>query len=246
MSITVVTGAGSGIGRGIALALLGAGKTVLLTGRRQELLQQTAALSPDPSLSIIAAGDLTTHTGVRNVKAALDGKKLRAVVAAAGGQGDFYRPGTSVEEIDAAWTEALRKNLFSALLLIELLLPEMQDAGRIVLIGSTAGLDGKGGPYAAAKAALHGYGRDLALRVGNRKVTVNTIAPGYVEDTEFFDSGLFGDPVPLAQNYAKRILLGRTGKTADIAACVQWLLSEEAGWITGQTISINGGTVFVR
>ncbi len=93
--------------------------------------------------------------------------------------------------------------MFSAVLPIEAVLPQMADGrGRIVLIGSTAGLDGAGGPYVTAKAALSGYGRDLALRAGRRGITANTLAPGFVAATDFFEAGGYGDSATMIDGAA--------------------------------------------
>lgn len=243
MSLTIVTGAGSGMGRDIALSLVAAGQPVLAVGRRREPLEQTASLSADAALVSVATGDLSVASEVEAIIAAIGDEPVRAIVATAGGQGDFREPGGSVAAIEGAWSGALSKNLFSALLLVEGVLPRMTEDGRIVLIGSMSGLDGLGGPYATAKAALHGYARDLARRAGERRITANAIAPGFVADTEFFEAGGFGDSDKFAEWAAGQTLVGRVGKPEDITACAEWLLSERAGWVTGQTISVNGGVL---
>ncbi|WP_326520034.1 SDR family oxidoreductase [Xanthomonas euroxanthea] len=243
MALTIVTGAGSGMGRDITLSLVAAGRPVLAIGRREHSLRETASLSADPALVSIATGDLSVVSDVESVVETIGDQAVHAIVATAGGQGEFKQPGGSVGAIEGAWSDALGKNLFSAVLLIEAVLPRMEADGRIVLIGSMAGLDGQGGPYATAKAALHGYTRDLARRVGKQRITANAIAPGFVGDTEFFEAGGFGDSAKMVEGIAKQTLVGRVGKPDDITACVEWLLSPRAGWITGQTISVNGGSL---
>jgi 3-oxoacyl-[acyl-carrier protein] reductase len=245
--LTVLTGGGSGMGRDIALDQAALGHDVLVIGRRPDPLEETRALSSDPARVSMVVADASTPEGVAAVVAAVQDRPVRAIVAAAGGQGDFKTPGTDLREVDAAWTDALRKNLFSAVLPIEALLPLVLDgAGRIVLIGSSAGLNGQGGPYAAAKAALAGYGRDLAMRAGRRGITVNTLAPGFVASTDFFEAGGYGDSSPMISSAASATLVGRVGQPRDITACTRWLLSTDGGWITGQTIAVNGGTDMVR
>ena len=243
MSLTIVTGASSGMGRDIALSLVAAGQRVLAVGRRKGALEETASLSADPALVLIATGDLSVAADVEAIIGSIGDQPVRAIVATAGGQGDFKQPGGSVTAIESAWSDALGKNLFSAVLLVEAVLPRMEEDGRIVLIGSTAGLDGQGGPYATAKAALHGYARDLARRTGPRRITANAIAPGFVADTEFFEAGGYGDSAKMVDHVAAQTLVGRVGKPDDITACVEWLLSPRAGWVTGQTISVNGGSL---
>jgi 3-oxoacyl-[acyl-carrier protein] reductase len=165
VSFSIVTGAGSGMGRDIALSLVAAGQPVLAIGRREDPLAETASLSANPALVAIATGDLSLAADVEAIVSSTGDKRVRAIVATAGGQGDFKEPGSSVPAIKGAWSDALGKNLFSAVLLIEAILPRMEEDGRIVLIGSTAGLDGQGGPYATAKAALHGAGLRRGYRV---------------------------------------------------------------------------------
>lgn len=243
MSLTIVTGAGSGMGRHIALSLVAAGQPVLAVGRREDPLKETASLSADAGLVSIATGDLSAAADVEAIVGSIGDKPVRAIVAAAGGQGDFRQPGGSASAIKAAWFDALGKNLFSAVLLIEAVLPRMEEDGRIVLIGSMSGFDGLGGPYASAKAALHGYARDLARRAGERRITANAIAPGFVADTEFFEAGGFGDGGKFVDRATAQTLVGRVGRPDDITACAEWLLSPRAGWVTGQTISVNGGVL---
>ncbi|GAA1208725.1 SDR family NAD(P)-dependent oxidoreductase [Prauserella alba] len=245
--LIIVTGGGTGMGRDIALDQTKLGHDVLIVGRRPDPLEETRSMSAAPHRLHTAVADISTHQGTTALLDAVDGRPVKAFVAAAGGQGDFKDPGTSPEEVDEAWTEALRKNLFSAILPIEAVLPLMVDGqGRIVLIGSTAGLDGAGGPYATAKAALSGYGRDLATRVGRRGITANTLAPGFVAATDFFEAGGYGASATMIEGAASQTLVGRVGQPQDITASVRWLISEDAGWVTAQTITVNGGTVIVR
>lgn len=244
-AVTIVTGAGSGMGRAVARSLLADGQHVVLVGRREEALRETAGDHADGASALIVAADLSTSEGAATLASTLGGQAIRAFVAAAGGQGDFYKPEFTVEEADTDWNAALRKNLFTAVLPIEAVLPRIEKGGRIVLIGSTSGVDGKGGPYATAKAALHGYCRDLAQRAGKRAVCVNVVAPGFVADTEFFEAGGIGDASKMVDQVAAETLVGRVGTTQDIVGCVRWLLSDSGGWVSGQIISPNGGQVLV-
>ena len=244
--VVVVSGGGSGIGRAVALAQAAQGRTVVVTGRRPEPLARTAALACAGSVETVRA-DLSTADGATAVSAAVGDRVIVGLVAAAGAQGADTGPSPTVADVDEAWTAALRLNLFTAVLLVEALTARLADGdGRVVLIGSTAGLNGAGGPYAAAKAALHSYGRTLARSLGTRGITANVVAPGFVTDTDFFDPvGGLPDKETLARS-AARTLVGRLGTPDDVAGCVTWLLSPEAGWTTGQVISPNGGVVLVR
>jgi len=252
--LIVITGAGSGMGRDIALDQVTLGRDLVLVGRREQPLAETADLAASagahPGRCTVVPADTSTTDGVRQLLAALADlgqQRITGVVAAAGGQGDFSRPGAALEEVEQAWGAAMRKNFYSALLPVEALLPRMPDgAGRIVLISSTSALDGRGGPYATAKAALAGYGRDLAVRAGARGITANTVAPGFVAATEFFTAGGFGGADSMVEGAAAATLVGRVGAPADVTAAVRWLLGADAGWVTGQTVVVSGGTDLAR
>jgi 3-oxoacyl-[acyl-carrier protein] reductase len=245
--IVVIVGGGTGMGRNIALDQAALGAHVLLVGRRQEPLDETRRSASAPERVTTVVADASTTAGADAILTAVGDRPIQGIVAAAGGQGDFYRPVTAASDVEKAWSDALRANLFTVVLPVEVLLPKLIDTrGRVVLIGSTAGLDGAGGPYATAKAAVAGYGRELAVRVGTRGITANTIAPGFVADTEFFEAGGFGDSGRMIPAAAKRTLVKRVGQPRDVTAGARWLLSEEAGWVTGQTIAIDGGTVMLR
>jgi 3-oxoacyl-[acyl-carrier protein] reductase len=252
--LVVVTGAGSGMGRDIALDQSARGRHVVLVGRRTEPLEETAAAAvaagAQPDHYTVVAADASTVSGTETLLTALESlgeQPIIGLVAAAGGQGDFINPGSRLDDVERAWDAALRKNFYSALLPVEALLPRMSDgAGRIVLISSTSALDGRGGPYATAKAALAGYARDLAVRAGTRGITANTVAPGFVAATDFFTAGGFGDSESMIEAAAARTLVGRVGAPADVTAAVRWLLGADAGWVTGQTVVVSGGTDLAR
>jgi 3-oxoacyl-[acyl-carrier protein] reductase len=111
--------------------------------------------------------------------------------------------------------------------------------GRVVMLSSIAAFRGSGtGSYAAAKAALHPYTYDLAGALGPRGVTVNAVAPGYVEDTEFFRGRMTEER---SRTLAGQADTGRVGTPADIADTVHWLASPGAGHVTGQIVQVNGG-----
>ncbi len=110
--------------------------------------------------------------------------------------------------------------------------------GRIVLFSSIAALRGGGGSYSAAKAALHGYAFDLAADLGPDGITVNVVAPGFVDGTEFF-GGTMSDE--RRARLVAATLVGRGGETEDVVAAVRYLTSAGAGYVTGQLLQVNGG-----
>jgi 3-oxoacyl-[acyl-carrier protein] reductase len=132
----------------------------------------------------------------------------------------------------------------TAVHLVEGLKPHLADNGRILLFSSIAAYRGSGsGSYAAAKAALHPYAIDLSAELAPRGITANVIAPGYIQDTEFFGEGIS------PQRRTWNIDLTHTkqpGTPADIAALAHWLAAPEAGNVTAQIIQSNGGAVVGR
>ena len=135
--------------------------------------------------------------------------------------------------------------MLSAVLLVEALRPDLEEsAGRVVLISSVAALRGSGdGPYGAMMAALHAWAFDLARELGSRPGTANVIAPGFVPDTEFWEGRLTGE---LAAQRSGQTLVGRPGTPDEVASFIEWLLSADGGWVTGQVLSPNGGAVLGR
>jgi 3-oxoacyl-[acyl-carrier protein] reductase len=135
------------------------------------------------------------------------------------------------------WLADYESNVISAVLVTTALTPRLADQARIVTTGSIAARLGGGG-YGAAKAAVEAWTADLTRSLGPRGITANVVAPGYVEDTEFF-----GDTMTDTRRSALigRTANGRAGTPADVAAGVGFLTSPEAGHVTGQVVPVNGG-----
>jgi 3-oxoacyl-[acyl-carrier protein] reductase len=233
----VVSGGGTGIGRAIAASFARAGDDVTIVGRRADVLEKVAA--EHASVTAVAA-DLTVPADVERVAAGLDG--VDVVVNNAGGA-VYDGPLSTLDDQAAAWRAELDANVLTAALLTTALLPKVtRPGGRIILMSSVAAVRG-GGIYGAAKAALHGWAYALATRLGPDGITVNVVAPGYVADTEFFGDRMSPE---FHESRVRQTLVGRAGVPDDIAATVDYLASPAAGYVTGQVIHVNGGSVLGR
>ncbi|MEO3744999.1 SDR family oxidoreductase [Plantactinospora sp. B5E13] len=244
--LAVVSGGATGIGAAIAAGLAEDGYDIIVVGRRADLLRGAAdrigAGCGRPDAVQAVPADLTDPAQLAPVVAAVGDRQVDVVVNNAGGYlgGD----GSTLEGVAAQWRANLDSNVLTAVLLTEALRPALRrPGGRVILLSSIAALRGGGGPYSAAKAALHGWAYDLAQQLGPEQITVNVVAPGYVVDTEFF-----GDRMT-PEGHQRRVdatLVGRAGEPAEIAAAVRYLAGPSAGYVTGQVLGVNGGSVFGR
>ncbi|NEB81988.1 SDR family oxidoreductase [Streptomyces sp. SID14478] len=238
----IITGGGTGIGLATAQAFAAEGERVLLLGRRAEVLEKAAVPG-----ALTFAADLATVRGARAAADfaldAFDGTVDVLVHSAGGHGGREPREGVGDDPLDAVahnWSTNFRINTLTSVLLTEALRDHVASpGGRILFLSSIAALRGSGsGAYGAAKAAVHPYTYDLAKALGPRGVTVNAVAPGYVEDTEFFGYEMSDE------EYGRRVgatLTGRAGTPADVAATLTWLASPGAQHLTGQIVQVNGG-----
>lgn len=233
--LAVISGGGTGIGAAIAQVLAEDGFEVAVIGRRAEPLQRVAG-----ALAIVA--DLRDPGALARVGEALGDRTVDVLVNNAGGY--VSSEGEDLESVARHWRENFETNVMTAVLLTQTLLPRLRrPGGRLILMSSIAAQRGGGGPYSAAKAALHGWLMDLAVQLGPEGVTANVVAPGYVAETEFF-----GDRMT-PQGHQKRVeatLVGRAGTPQDIAQAVRWLVGPSSGYVTGQIIGVNGGSVLGR
>jgi len=233
--IAVVTGATGGIGAAIARTLHAQGATVILSGTRREVLDGLAAELGERAH--VAAADLRDPAAADALIAAAEAiGPLHILVNNAG----LTRDGLAMRMKDEDWQAVLDVDLTAPFRLARAALRGMlrRRAGRIIGIGSIVGATGNPGQanYAAAKAGLAGMTRALAQEVASRGITVNLIAPGFVETP--MTAALTDDQ---QAKLREKIPLGRMGTPADIAAAVAYLASDEAGWVTGATLHINGG-----
>ncbi|MEU1736544.1 SDR family oxidoreductase [Streptosporangium sp. NPDC020145] len=232
--VIVVTGGGTGIGKAIAARFAADGDQVLIIGRRADVLEKTAEEIGGTAL----AADLSDPAEVARVRADLAERfgVIDVLVNNAGGNIERHGGSGGVAE---RWTSNFRANVLTAVLPTEAFRDLLNPSGRIVFITSIAAFRGSGGTsYGPMKAALHPYVFDLAAALGPRGVTVNAVAPGLVEDTEFF-----GDTLSEERRAAlvTQTHTGRAGTPGDIAETVHWLASPGSGHVTAQIIQVNGG-----
>lgn len=232
----LVTGASGGIGSAIAKALAAQGARVALSGTREEALKAVAAdISGDP---VILPCNLSNRDAVDAlVPSAIEALgQLDILVNNAG----VTRDNLAMRMKDEEWDDVIRINLEASFRLARASLRPMMKArgGRIISITSVVGVTGNPGQanYAASKAGLIGMSKALAQEVASRGITVNCVAPGFIRSA-------MTDELPDAQKEAlmTRIPAGKLGDGEDIAAAVTYLASDEAAYITGQTLHVNGG-----
>jgi 3-oxoacyl-[acyl-carrier protein] reductase len=238
--LAVVSGGGTGIGRATAGMFAGEGYDVLIVGRRPDVLADAAKWIGPQATAVTA--DVSDPDQIAVVVEAVAGRAVDVLVNNAGA----YVAGddSTLRGVAAHWRASFDSNVITAVLLTEALRPLLRrPGGRIILTSSIAAQRGGGGPYSAAKAALHGLVFDLAAELGAEGITANVISPGYVTDSEFFA----GRMTP--EGHASRVaatLVKRAGEPEDIAEAVRWLAGPGGGYVTGQIINVNGGSVLGR
>ena len=243
----LVTGASGGIGSAIAQALAGQGARLALSGSNPAKLrafrdQMNAERPHKGGDHVEITCDLSDPTQVEElVPAALDTfGQLDILVNNAG----ITRDNLAMRMKDEEWADVIRINLEAAFRLMRAASRPMMKArfGRIVTITSVVGATGNPGQanYAAAKAGLVGMSKSLAQELASRGVTVNCVAPGFIRTA-------MTEVLPDAQKDAlnARIPMGRMGEGEDIGAAVAFLASKEAGYVTGQTLHVNGGMAMI-
>jgi 3-oxoacyl-[acyl-carrier protein] reductase len=237
--VALVTGASQGIGRTCALKLAAAGAAVAVAARNQDKLNElvneiTTANGKATAFAVDVADEEQVKSAIKAAIAQFG--KIDILVNNAG----ITRDQLVMRMKRADWDAVLQTNLTSAYLCIQQVIGSMlkQRWGRIINITSVFGQMGQAGQanYAASKAGLIGLTMAIAREVGSRNITCNAVAPGFIETA--MTAGLGDD---FKQNAVKQIPLGRVGSPEDVADAVAFLASDEASYITGHVLNVNGG-----
>ena len=245
----VVTGAGTGIGRGIAGALVADGYRVIAVGRRPEPLQAAAdelnAGSGRRAVTVFPC-DLTDLDGIGSLAEHVEAEvgPLDVLVNNAGGAD--RRPLNTLADVAGYWLATLQQNLLSAVLVTEALKPLLRRPGGRVIAISSGSARGKGGnvAYASAKAAMNRWIISLATELGADGITANVVVPGFVPDTGLY--GTAGVSEARRASLAEQIAVGRVGTPDDIGAMVRFLASPDSSWVTGAAFDVDGGQKVTR
>lgn len=236
----VITGSSRGIGKAVAMKLAENGASVIVNGTSNAArVEQTASEIRDAGYEGIGfLADISTEKGASDlISAAVE--KYGSVDILVNNAG-ITRDGLVMKMSEADWNDVIRTNLTSVFLCTKACLRYMikKRWGRIVNMSSVIGLSGNAGQanYAASKAGIIGFTKAMAKEVGSRGITVNAIAPGYIESD-------MTDQLSAEQTeqIKKMTALGKTGTPEDVAEAIAFLSSDKAGYITGHVLSIDGG-----
>lgn len=239
--VALITGASRGIGKAIAAELAKNGVNVVINFNRDEkealgVVDEIKKLGGD---GIAAKADVSNFDDCASMMEVIKKKfgYLDIIVNNAGALSDKTLKNMTKEQ----WDLVLKTNLYGTFNVTKHALPLMREHGRIINISSVAGLNGNFGQtnYAASKAGIIGFTKSLAKELGKRKITVNAIAPGFIETYMTKDMPFIRKRIILAM-----IPLGRAGIPQDVANLVSFLASEKSGYITGQVVRIDGGLNF--
>jgi 3-oxoacyl-[acyl-carrier protein] reductase len=236
--VAIVTGASRGIGRGIATLLASRGAHVVAAARGDNAAATVAEIAQAGGKADVVALDVTDAASVgAMIEGALQRHgRIDILVNNAG----IARDGLMLRMKRDDWDQVLATNLTAAFTTVQAVLKPMirQRGGRIISISSVVGQMGNAGQanYAASKAGLIGFSKALAKEVASRNITVNVVTPGLIETdmTKAISDKAQGD-------WSAAIPLARLGTPADVAAAVCFLASDEASYITGQVLAVNGG-----
>ncbi|HVQ17389.1 MAG TPA: 3-oxoacyl-ACP reductase FabG [Vicinamibacterales bacterium] len=236
--VAIVTGASRGIGRGIAVMLASRGAHVVAAARGENAASTVAEIEAAGKKAERTTLEVTDTASIDTMISGVLGRhgRIDILVNNAG----ITRDQLMLRMKRDDWDEVIATNLTPAFVLVQAALKPMlkQRSGRIISISSVVGQTGNAGQvnYAASKAGLIGFSKALARELASRNITVNVVAPGLI-DTDMTKA--ITDKAQV--DWAAQIPLGRLGTTADVAAAVCFLASDEASYITGQVLAVNGG-----
>ena len=236
--VALVTGASRGIGRAVALGLAARGVTVVAAARGDHAAETAAAIQAAGGQAESVAMDVTDEAAIAGVVSGILERhgRIDVLVNNAG----ITRDGLMLRMKREDWDAVLATNLTAAFSCTQAVLKPMvkQRYGRIVNLTSVVGQSGNAGQanYAASKAGVIGFTKALALEVASRHITVNAVAPGLI-DTDMTRAIAGG----ARDDWAAKIPLRRLGTPEDVAGAVAFLASDEAAYITGQVLAVNGG-----
>ena len=236
----LVTGASGGIGKAIAMQLSSSGADLCLTGRNKSELENLQKIIGGNCQIIIS--DLSNSEGINNL--ADQAQEIMGQIDILVNNAGITKDNLFMRMSEDDWNEVININLNSIFKLTKQLIKGMikRRDGRIINITSVIGVAGGAGQsnYSASKAGIIAMSKSLAQEVGSRSITVNSIAPGFIETN--MTAELSDDR---KEDILRSISVGRLGKPDDIAGAVCFLASDKASYITGQTIHINGGMLMI-
>lgn len=240
--LALVTGASAGIGKTIARSLVEERCRVILNARRGEPLHD-AAKSVGATDAIVA--DVSTEDGVAYLVDQVHMRHGRLDILICNVGSGSSRPG--LEETASDWEAMLRINLLSTSMMVRAAAPMLEkSSGCVVCISSICGLEAMGCPlgYSAAKAALNSYVRGAARPLAKRRIRINAVAPGNIYfPGSTWERKLLAEPKEVEGMIQRDVPLGRFGSTEEVAACVAFLASAQAGFVTGEILVVDGGQV---
>ncbi len=244
--IAIVTGAGSGIGRAIAVAMVGEGARVVLVGRRKDRVEVVAREAEGSAIAV--AADVSKRDEIEHV--------LQEAVKAFGGinvlvnNAGILHPGTAEQITEVQWDETFNINVRGLWLLSRAVLPHLRKAGggSIINVASVLGINGvrNRAAYAASKGAVVLLTKCMAIDHGHENIRVNALCPSFVEtDLTAAVLSKAANPDAIRRERIGVHPLGRLGQPEDLAGLAVYLASEESSWVTGATFPVDGGYLAV-